>query len=121
MTKMKVLIYFIMLLLVSRINSIASEITEDMKICNKKVLYQFIISGKGGANYFLWGPDDPYKGWGSDYGMSGEVRMVFNKANIGLGVEGGIIFEKAVANEPISDLPWKWTRTIRRIPILLKF
>ena len=87
---------------------------------SKGIGLNFVVSGLGGANYFVRtnGNSSAYTGWGESYGYEGEVQVIFKKENIGLGLSYGNIYETAVAKNPYTN--WVWTREVIRSPLLLK-
>ena len=69
---------------------------------DKSIIWQFLISGLGGVNYFIWDLSPGYQGWGDSYGLEGEGQFIFLKENIGLGVSYSKIYEDARYNGKVG-------------------
>ena len=106
----------------------ALSFSEDMEKNNsikssekqRSLQWQLVFSGLGGANYFVnyAHSKNPWTGWGESYGIEGELCLIYEKGNIGLGLSYGKIYETTVANRPFVDIIW--TRKVTRNPFLLK-
>jgi hypothetical protein len=65
-------------------------------IKEKKLVLNFIISGIGGVNYSIkyeWIGKYILSGWGYNYGVEGDVYIVYRPYKVGLGMTYGSIYE----------------------------
>lgn len=98
------------------------DVNNDSKKDNRRkkenLIWQFIISAKGGANYFSIYSRNPWTGWGESYGWDCELNLIYTRG-VGLGIRYGNIYETAIVKEPFSsDI---WTHKVIRFSILYEF